>query len=589
MRTLPLLLLAIAPILGACLDVPEAPDVECASDTECDQAHGELCAEGTCYGNPPDGAFAAVISPPGARSDLVPRELMHVEMSPDGWIDGLALEPAVTLSGRVEAACPPLPAACDPTTIEATITVVRPSQFAGGPGFRTVVMSSAAAADSSFSVAVPPTHAGDAPYVITVVPAGRGEEPPPMGTTPAQLVPPARFVAGIDANMTRSLQLGGVDNPVIDGTLLSATGNGLGYHRVVALGRWEAGAPLTEVSTVAYTGTDGKFRLILASNLVGNVEIVAKPYADLLDPTLHLGGVPATSSSTRTLVQPEGLGLPTTISVPITGTDGNGAVGPVRGARVRVTATFDAPVAGAASATFTAEGTTSDAGSVQLEVLDGPAFASLYRLEVVPQAAAKVGVVFDQPLVAYAMPLQLPSRVALTGVVTDALGSPLKDVAVTARPSLRFLWNLEDAPQAFLSGIPAATTTTSENGEYVLWVDPMILGTLGRYDLVFEPAAKTRAPAWVKPDVEVPSNLEVSSAPTTQIQLPDAAYVRGTVTSPDGEVLEGAELKVFRTVEPFVSLCAEVLNEPESCPIPALLLGRGTSDKEGVVRLGLPR
>lgn len=583
-------LFVLAGALPACLDVPTAPVVECSNDTECDQAHGEICEEGTCYGNPPVGAFAAVISPPGDRSDLVPRELSSLAVQSNGWIDGLQLETPMTLAGRVEGACPPLPQACDASTVEATVTVTRRSAFAGGPGFRTVVMSSAGATDASFSVAVPPHHDGDEPYIITIMPAGRGDEPPMMGTTPAQTVPPARIVVAGTMAESRTTQLGGVDNPVVEGTLLSSAGNGLGYHRVVAMGRWDENEPLTEVSTVAYTGTDGKFRLTLAANLVGNVEIVAKPYAALLEPTLRLGGVPATSSSQRTLTQPAGLGLPRTITVPITGTDGNGEVNPVRGARVRVTATIGAQLIGDTTATFSAEGTTNDAGNVELEVLDGPAIATRYRLEVVPQAAAKFGILFDQALEQYVVPLQLPSRVAMTGVVTDAEGNPLKDVAVTARPSLRFLWSLEDIPQSFVSGIPAATTTTSEAGEYVLWVDPMILGTWGRYDLVFEPAGKTRAPAWVKPDVAIPENLAAAAVTMTQVQLPDAAFLRGTIKAPNGEDLAEAELKVFRLADDaLISLCAEVSNEPANCPIPATLQGRGTSDDKGIVRLTLPR
>jgi hypothetical protein len=34
--------------LTACLDVPEPPQVECASTDECDTAHGEVCDEGLC-------------------------------------------------------------------------------------------------------------------------------------------------------------------------------------------------------------------------------------------------------------------------------------------------------------------------------------------------------------------------------------------------------------------------------------------------------------------------------------------------------------------------------------------------------------
>jgi hypothetical protein len=398
-----------------------------------------------------------------------------------------------------------------------------------------------------------------------------------------------RIVIAAKGDMTETFELGGADHPVITGQLRSAMGNGLGYHRVVALGRWHADAPVTEVSTVDYTGTDGEFQLVLAANLVGDVEIVANPYADLLAPTLHLAGVPATQPPPPlTLLQPV-LGDLEMLEVRLSGVDGNGEVGPVRGARVRVTTNLGEASAGETSATFTAEGTTSEGGSAKLEILGG-AFASRYRLEVVPQAGSNVGVVFDQPLTTS---LQLPSRVAMTGVVTDADGNPVKDVAVTARPSLRFLWSLDDAPQAFISSIPAATTTTSEAGVYVLWVDPMILGTWGRYDLMFEPPASgsrpARAPAWVVPDVEIPTTVEVASVPMTQVQLPDAAYVRGTVTAPDGQTLTGAEVKVFRMADSFESpLCSQVRNAPVSCPIPASLLGRGTSNTEGVVRLALP-
>src|SRR5690606_37645340 len=123
------------------------------------------------------------------------------------------------------------------------------------------------------------------------------------------------------ADETRTFQLGGADLPAIDGTLLTSLGAGLSHHRVVALGRWEAGAPMTEGSTVDYTGADGKFRLILARNLVGAIEIVARPYGTVLAPTLHLLNVSATTYSERTLVQPQFLGSTTSVTLPIRGKD----------------------------------------------------------------------------------------------------------------------------------------------------------------------------------------------------------------------------------------------------------------------------
>ena len=62
-------------LLAGCLDVPSGPDVECSTTSDCDSASGEICDEGVCWGNPPQGMYAVVISPPSSRKDLVPREL----------------------------------------------------------------------------------------------------------------------------------------------------------------------------------------------------------------------------------------------------------------------------------------------------------------------------------------------------------------------------------------------------------------------------------------------------------------------------------------------------------------------------------
>src|SRR5690606_13519777 len=122
---------------------------------------------------------------------------------------------------------------------------------------------------------------------------------------------------------------------------------------------------------------------------------------------------------------------------------------------------------------FATEATTNDVGEVQLELLDGAGIKDLYLLAVASPASASVGVVYDAPLDLAAVPsLILPPRIPIRGVLLDATGAPLKDVAVTARPALRFLWTLDDAPQGFLAAVPAATATTLATGEFVVWVDP---------------------------------------------------------------------------------------------------------------------
>jgi hypothetical protein len=80
----------------------------------------------------------------------------------------------------------------------------------------------------------------------------------------------------------------------------------------------------------------------------------------------------------------------------------------------------------------------------------------------------------------------------------------------------------------------------------------------------------------------------VDAIPLGEVTLPDAAYVHGRITGPDGEPVENAELKLYLVSTELV-LCSEVAHAPASCPIPALLQGRNTSDSKGTVRLALPR
>lgn len=570
-----------------CLSVPEGPIPECTRTAECDSTNGEICEEGVCWGNPPKGAFAAVISPPGDQPNLVAKELTQLVMSEQGWLSGLQLERPVSVSGRIEAVCTP-PTVCD-RGVTASVTITRDSHFAGGPGFKTVVSTEPGLDGASFEVNLPRTRDGDADYIMTIVPDGRGDQPG-SGITPAQLVPPMRTELGVPADMSKMFMLGGVNLPVVDGTLVASAGGGLAQYRVVALGRWKAGSPLTEVSTVDYTEADGKFRLVLSDQLEGDVEIVAKPWGPAA-PTLRRGGVSSDAPSMIVLQQPAQLGAVQRVTVPVKGKDSGGEIGPIRGARVRVTAeASSAAMPGATLATFVAEGTTNDAGTVSLDVLDGAAFSSRYKLEIVPPASASVGVVFDEPLVLGAQPAMiLPARIKVRGIVLDASGKPLKDVSVTARPSLRFAWSLDDQPQAFLSAIPAATAITPSTGEFVVWVDPTITGLWGHYDLVFEPPTTSkypaRAPTWVQGEVAVVS-MDTLSLP--DVVLPDAAFVHGTITDPDGQPVDGAEVKVFR-VNTTLALCSMVPNAPLSCPIPATLQGRGASDATGMVRVTLPR
>lgn len=579
--------LALVAAVPACLSVPDAPKPECAVDDDCRGA--EVCEMGTCWGDPPQGEFAIVISPPQDRTDLVSIELMDGSITTQGRVEGLVFPEPVKLDGRITTMCTP-PLVCDRAMLDATMTITRPSLFQGGPGFKLVAMSTPGVDGPTFNVKVPP---GDenVPYVITIVPTPRGDIPSSTASL-AEAVPPMRFELGLTSDTTKTLTLGGLSLPTVEGTLLASAGGGLEDYRVVALGRWEQGGPLTEVSTVSYTGANGAFRLTLSPGLVGSVEIVARPSDPMLGkPTLHLLDVPAALGVQRTLTEPAGLGQLTNKQLTIKYKTRNGAVEPVIGARVRVTGLIGSAAEG--TATFVAEDTTDENGVVDLGVLDGDAILERYRLEIIPPANAEGAAIYNQPFAMTNTEIQLTERTRLHGVVRDATGEKLPGVTVTARPALKFIWSLDDKPQSFLSSLPVSSTVTNADGEYNIWVDPLLDETWGAYDLALEPARSTgfleRVPTHVKSWIDIPRDVHVDSFKVEDIWLPDAAFVHGQVVDYRSTPVKEAEVKIFRMNSSLEATCNSVRNAPKPCPASAELLGRDAANGTGMVELTLPR
>jgi hypothetical protein len=584
-----LAMLALA--VPACLAVPDTVTPECTVTADCDTANGEVCEEGICWGNPPPGPFAALISPPGERTgDVAPRELPLLEISQDGYLGDLALDAPVTYAGAIRAICPPPTADCETTLLGATIIVTRPAMFPGGPGYRQIVQSDPRT--GAFAITLPRTRPDDPSYTVTVVPDGRDDQP--TNITTAQLVPPLRAQIRVADHATgRTLDLGALALATLDGRIVDGNGNGQDKYRVVALGRWEENGPVTEISTVDYTGSDGTFSLRLSNELPENsvVELVARPYGGVL-PTLRMQvTLSPTGFTSRTLVAPSA-GKKLRVPLRIKGTAPGGEVVGVAGARVTINGAIPGPPGGT-FATFSAEGITGEGGLVELDLLDGEMVVPSYRISVVPPANAKVGVVFAEPFTLGVPEKRLPDRIALRGRLRDVTGKPLKDAQVTVRPSLRWQWSLSSVPQAFVAGIPASTTVTIDTGEFVVFVDRVIRdGTAdvwAYYDLAFEPTSTSNAPTWTELEVDVPRDNQLSSLALPEITLPDAAHIHGRVLDPAGVELKGAELKIFQGTLASAALCDQVSNAPASCPIPAVLLGRGASDDVGVVRLTLPR
>jgi hypothetical protein len=591
-------------LLAGCLSVPEQQKPACTSTDDC--GAGEVCDEGVCWGNPPAGMFAAALGAPSARTNVVQTEVPQLSIPSDGWLGDIVIDSPVTIAGRVVAYCvAPMP--CTDASLPATITVTRASLFDGGPGFHAIVDASdnVSTGGTSFSLGVPRTHDGDPDYLVTIMPDGRGPTPPSNGSiSPAELAPPMRMHVRAETDQPAvTLTLGKADSPVITGALSDGNGHPLANYRVVALGHWEPNEAATEVSTVDYTGTLGTYSITLADGILGNVEIVATPYdSNVVAPTLHLPNV-APQSGNKPLAAPAMLGSPRTVSLVVKGVSGSGEIAPVAGARVIVSGGYNPMLVGGAHADLHAEATTDNDGIVKLKLLDGPAFATSYVISVIPPVSSNLGVIYDEGWTFGQVDalcgdqactsgescscIGLPSRIAVRGTLVDTSGQPIANAAVSASPSLRFVWSLTPADQAFLTQIPEATATTPGSGDFVVWVDPFLSEAWGHYDLDIEPASGGHGPSWTVSDVEIPRGGQQLLDLGT-VTVPDAANIHGRITDPGGNPVVGSELRVF-SMAPDASLCTRVSYPPQDCVIPAQLVGHGTSDVDGIVRLTLPR
>jgi hypothetical protein len=482
---------------------------------------------------------------------------------------------------------------CDATPLGATVTVTRPSQFAGGPGFNAVVSVEADA--DSFSIPVP--RSADAPYTVTIVPDG-GIQASRAAMVP---VPPLRVELPVaEINGTKLFTLGGAGLPVISGALTSGDAGLVGY-RVAAIGQWRETESPTEVSSVAITDATGAYTVTLSDGLIGTVELVARPPEGSVAPTVHVASIDARLSSEQPAIAlPMDLGKPSELAVAVTGADLSGTISPVVGAVVTLSG---AATNAATSFTISDQQLTNSLGIATLHVLDGEGFAGSYRLSIIPPATSlmpnsPLGVVFDEKVAISAtspssLTRRLPPRLRLGGQVVDSSGKALSNATVTAQPSLRFLWTLDAGPQAFVASIPAATTVTPlSGGAFVLWLDASVAQVWGDYDLLIEPPATAQARSYLRTNVTIPRDSKLPALDFGTITVPDTAFVHGDIVDSEGKPVENAELKLY-TLPPIppalAPVCSEVAHAPMPCQTPAQLQGRNTSDAKGEIRLTLPR
>jgi hypothetical protein len=586
-----LIVLAAALAAGCLSALGDDDDLppECESVVDCNGAAGEVCAEGLCYGDPPTGAYAAVLGPP-VRADLVATEVPALTIAADGTIDGLVIQPPVTLTGEVRMACPvDLPGCTGPLPVVASISVSRPARFAGGSDFRIGAESTRLADVSSFSIAVPALAADDEPYVVTVTPSAR----PSVDTgdlDPASLVPPVRLEvrpeAGVDAPLDVTL---GDDGPrLVVGKILDGAGRGVAGARVAGYGRWAADLAVERVSTLSTTRDDGSFRLLVAGRAEPAIDLVVLPPESMTAPVLRVRDL-TTSNSYQDLgsVRLPSFPVPTEFRFPVVGYDPSGAEVPVVGASVTLVATISDGLGGDTQvATFTATATTGENGIAAVRLIPGTSVGRTYALRINPPAGSPFASVYERALVVGAgsgsvEQIRLPPRVPITGRILDEHGEPVEGVAVVAKPALRFTWTLDDDAQALLEGVQPPTQVTGSDGSFVVFVDPDVAGVPAQYDLDCEPAPGARVPRWTATDVPADSDRE--------IRLPAAAHARGRVFDSAAKGVADAEVRVFAVPTALESCVAGPYRAGGECEVPASLVALGRSDRDGWVRLVLPR
>ncbi len=583
-----LIALAAAAALPACLELgagPEQAPPQCEVTSDCEVAAGEVCEEGVCWGDPPEAQLAAIVTPPADRYDLAPTELASISIRDNGWMNDLLLEPPASLRGRVEIACGQCPGGL---AIGATIQVRRASSIPGGPEYLASTVATAAASDVSFALAVPALGPDDPPYVLTIVPSD-DVAVTPGGLTAAQLVPPLRLVLGpddLDDDLIEVLEA--KDLRPISGRVVDAIGLGIAGMRVSALGRFDPLRPLERVSTIAVTSADGYFDLVLGKDALDVIDIVAVPPAGTLMPTLIAHDRGAFESTLAALTMPS-FPTPTRITVPVSASDPSGGSVPVIGARVQLQTVLLDPINPNANvdAVFTVDTYTDALGNIEADVIPGAQVASRsYAVQVTPPANTPAASSWDSTISVgsgggVVGSIHLAARTTITGVILDHTGWPVEGMTVAAKPSLAFSWSLDEASQRLLAELPAPSALTQPDGSFVMFVDPQIAQAPATYDLVCSPAALSLAPRWTIGAVDGSQGATDVGA----VFLPEPANVRGQVMDPDGVVLPGATVRIFALGH--LTLCAGA-EAPADCVPPAVFLGTGQSDAEGIVRLVLP-
>ncbi len=605
--------LAALASLGGCISAPTNQTLPpmCEASTDCDEAKGEWCGEGVCWGGPPaETGFAAVLVPPADRVDLPVAMIPHLSIASDGNVTGLEFPDSVAVHGRVVLTCPEGPDGAMPypcgnqASVGAQILIERAPAFQGGPPYsRTVVAAAGVVPDQdAFSFLLP--HDAEAEYRITIQPddAVGGDD-----VASGEIAPPRQILLRADKDRQVNWSIGEPSElKIIRGCVQNVLGDGAPYAgmKVVAFGRWTQLSPLERASSRSLTGEDGCFELSVPRNMLDQFDISVQPQPGVALPSFILRGEfvrdPADGEQVVHVIEPALVmpiaPAPISFRLPVVAPAGAGGQEPVFGAAVVLKTSFTPPTLNdqrTIEISYTAQAVTGAADSEEpgvalLQLYPGDENNRSYSVTILPPAGSQFQSAFEREVTVgtgsgVLQAVTLERRAAVSGFAIQASEDPVADASIEARPASRFRQRLaEDVLETAVAELPFPIATTDADGGFLLWLDRELVGEAASYDIDVMPPLYSGAPSWTFEDVAIPSSAE--TVELGRKELPEASYARAVVRDASGGVVVGAELHLYQL--PPDDYCAG--QTEVECQPTAKLRGVSRSDEEGVIRLVLP-
>ncbi len=587
----------------------------CVTSEECDTANGEFCMDGTCFGNPPDVDFAAVLVPP-ASSDpnapvLVRTEIPLISIAQNGEISGLQFGTYVTVSGSIVLACNstfPEVLCGEDNPIAATVKIERASLFEGGPNFRRELITDTMvlAGEPTFSLKLPPSSGnGLDDYIVTITPEPSTPRDESANGYPsaAELAPPKRFTLRADSDQINLVWEIGNSNElrVIGGRVVNSVGTGMEGLTVRVFGRWSPGGELELASSESTSDASGGFTVRVPIGMQSGFDIEFSPGLDGDNrPTLRAIGEVFAEQVTlvaEPYTYPSFLN-PDMFIVPVRAPASGGGLEPISGAKLTFRTELDVSAASqndpsrVMQAYYEVTADTDDidnVGDAVVPLIPGGATANrTYSVRVVAPTNSPFASAFEiefgvGPASGATEAIVLARRVAVSGKLFSFQGEPIANASIEVRASNTFKWNLDDPlTRSLIESLPLPTVTSVEDGSLFVWLDDALFGNTADYDFSISPPNNSGAPQWTFIDQTIggPESFQLAD-----FVLPDASHAFGVILDQNGSPVVGAELHLYQL--PSGQECNSVL-PGFVCKPAAQRRGIWQSDVDGRVTPVLP-